>query len=248
MARCERRLEGRWGEGGGGGSAAAAVGARKLRILALHGYLQSGPVFRSRTGSLRKALKRTCEFVFAEGPHEVAQPGDQDVQSCGGGVEEVKRAWWLAPAEENQLRPRDTSTCRGIEESLQTLENLLREEGPFDGVLGFSQGGAAAALLCAAIQKEQIAAPQFRFALFFGAFAPRDPTYAAFIRDACLDIPSLHYFGESDNLVTEERTAELHSFFGSDTALKVPHPQGHCIPSLAEVRHRVKEFVGGFAD
>ena len=235
--------------GGGAGRAGAGAGAggaggRKLRILALHGYLQSGPVFRSRTGSLRKKLKSSCEFVFAEGPHEVAQPGGGDVRSCGGGgEEEAKRAWWLAPAEENQLRPRDTSTCVGVEASLQALEQVLRDEGPFDGVLGFSQGGAAAAILCAAIQTEQIAAPQFRFGLFFGAFAPRDPSYSAFIKSAGLNLPSLHFYGEADNLVTEDRTSELHGFFDGGAALMVSHPQGHCIPSLAEVRNRVKEFV-----
>jgi len=201
-------------------------------------------VFRSRTGSLRKKLKSTCEFVFAEGPHQVAQPGAGDVRSCGGGgEEEAKRAWWLAPAAENQLRPRDTSTCVGVEASLQALEQVIHEEGPFDGVLGFSQGGAAAAILCAAIQTEQIAAPQFRFGLFFGAFAPRDPTYSVFIKSAALNLPSLHFYGEADNLVTEDRSSELHGFFDGGAALMISHPQGHCIPSLPEVRNRVKEFV-----
>lgn len=41
-----------------------------LRILCLHGYRQNGSMFREKTGSLRKILKKqVAEFVFIDAPH-----------------------------------------------------------------------------------------------------------------------------------------------------------------------------------
>ncbi|VFQ84904.1 unnamed protein product [Cuscuta campestris] len=42
----------------------------------------------------------------------------------------------------------------GFDESLSYLKTKVSEGGPFDGILGFSQGAAMAALLCA--QKEKL--------------------------------------------------------------------------------------------
>lgn len=43
----------------------------KLKILALHGYRQSGSVFRAKTGSLRKLLKNIAELTYVTAPHQV---------------------------------------------------------------------------------------------------------------------------------------------------------------------------------
>jgi len=41
-----------------------------LRILCLHGYRQNGNIFREKTGSLRKLLKKhVAEFVYIDAPH-----------------------------------------------------------------------------------------------------------------------------------------------------------------------------------
>ena len=85
----------------------------KLRVLCLHGYMQNaevmmgglgrgwqtgsvraraptGPplcthaqVFRSRLGSMRKALKSRAEFVFVDAPHE-----ERSAPALGGGEEQ----------------------------------------------------------------------------------------------------------------------------------------------------------------
>lgn len=41
-----------------------------LRVLCLHGYRQNGTMFREKTGSLRKLLKKqVADFVFIDAPH-----------------------------------------------------------------------------------------------------------------------------------------------------------------------------------
>jgi hypothetical protein len=42
----------------------------QLRILCLHGYRQNGTIFREKTGSFRKLLKKhVAEFVYIDAPH-----------------------------------------------------------------------------------------------------------------------------------------------------------------------------------
>ncbi|KAI4189454.1 MAG: hypothetical protein LQ348_003787 [Seirophora lacunosa] len=64
--------------------------------------------------------------------------------------------------------------------ALLDLESYVDEEGPFDGVMAFSQGaGLAASLLISRMQKEPWRArssPPFRCAVFFSGGVPEDPS------------------------------------------------------------------------
>ena len=62
----------------------------------------------------------------------------------------------------------------GCEESLRYIEQVLQDEGPFDGVIGFSQGAVLAHLLLAGG-----AHPELRCAICISGFVCRDPTHAA---------------------------------------------------------------------
>jgi hypothetical protein len=52
----------------------------RLRILCLHGFSQSGQLFRSKTGSLRKEIGKQMEveWVYIDGVHAV---GGQEITS-----------------------------------------------------------------------------------------------------------------------------------------------------------------------
>ena len=50
--------------------------ARKLQILCLHGYRQSGKSFREKLGGFRKAVAKVAELTFMTAPHSV--PGGQE--------------------------------------------------------------------------------------------------------------------------------------------------------------------------
>ena len=47
-----------------------------------------------------------------------------------------------------------SDVCAGFEQSLATLREAAERDGPFDGVLGFSQGAALVGLLCALQQRQ----------------------------------------------------------------------------------------------
>ena len=56
--------------------------------LCLHGYRQSGDVFKQKLGALRKALKKHAELVFVTAPNKILSPEDtllssEDAQNDG---------------------------------------------------------------------------------------------------------------------------------------------------------------------
>jgi len=63
---------------------AAQEAPRKLRILALHGFLQNAEGFRKRIGRLRKACKSMAEFTFLEAPHLVREAPQEKNQTLVG--------------------------------------------------------------------------------------------------------------------------------------------------------------------
>jgi pimeloyl-ACP methyl ester carboxylesterase len=108
---------------------------------------------------------------------------------------------------------------------------------PFDGVFGFSQGAALAALMVAEVA--------FRFAIMVGGFPSRDPAHAAlFARAERYAIPSLHIVGREDTIVPPDASRALAARFRDPTILE--HDGGHVIAATDEVRARTKTFLHAF--
>ena len=69
----------------------------------------------------------------------------------------------------------DGPTASSIRESVKDLSNYIATEGPFDGVIGFSQGAVLAATLIIAVESGLLKAPTpFRFAIFLCGGLPFD--------------------------------------------------------------------------
>ena len=141
-----------------------------------------------------------------------------------------RRAWWRGHA--GQV------TYTGWDASRASLCELWERE-QFDGIIGFSQGAAAAAMLCAEVRP--------RFGVFVAGFVPNDQAAAAALL-AGVDgsVPSLHVIGAADQLVTPERSLGLAELFDGPTV--VTHPGGHMMPSGAAVRAQVADFVESALD
>jgi hypothetical protein len=76
-------------------------------------------------------------------------------------AETTPRAWWLTNEDRSEYKraSRPTSVCRlvltgaGFDETLAYLHEYLVNSAPFDGIMGFSQGGCMAAVLAALVEK-----------------------------------------------------------------------------------------------
>ncbi|NXC51224.1 OVCA2 Esterase, partial [Penelope pileata] len=207
---------------------------RPLRLLALHGYRQSERRFRQRTGSLRKALRGHAELVAFDAPHLV--PGGEDEAG-----EDPPRGWWFSrpggfEASEAAEEP------AGLEESLEAVARALAERGPFDGLLGFSQGAALAAMVCALRARGD---PRFpvAFAILVAAFPSRAPAHGHFYREP-IALPSLHIVGDTDAVIAAHLSTELAQCFVEPVI--VSHPGGHFVPVAAPQKKAYLDFLGRF--
>ena len=82
----------------------------------------------------------------------------------------------------------------------------LKDNDHIDGVLGFSQGACFAAILAAKIN--------LKFAIIAGGFAPRSPELAILFNYQ-VRVPSLHFMGETDELVPCNLNKKLAAAFVS---------------------------------
>lgn len=230
------------------GSTTLAAARSVRRVLCLHGYTQNGEVFKNKTGSVRKALGG-CEFVFLDAPHSAvgAFPDDQAsalaADGDGGLGEEVgvgPRGWWHSGENARRMegqtwvRPAESVACEGWPESIEMARAAVKYQGPFDGILAFSQGCAVAtALLREAATGTCGPLACASFAVLVGGFMPRDPEVAAALRGdgALLAVDSLHVSGTNDSLVGKERSEELASLYESSRVAWFEHPGRHGIPT-----------------
>ncbi|CAE6424845.1 unnamed protein product [Rhizoctonia solani] len=144
-----------------------------IRILALHGYAQSGEIFKKKMSALRKACGENIEFVFLDAPI-LLQPVDMPQSSASvEALDTVK-----APPEESELQPRawwrgnqDKNGYHHIPETIEYLKNFLKDQR-FNGVFGFSQGACMAAALAKILEQ-----PEAYPAILVDGEAPHPPLH-----------------------------------------------------------------------
>lgn len=216
---------------------------RPLRVLCLAGFRQSERGFREKTGALRKALRGRAELVCLSGPHPVCEGAGPDSGACA--PEEQPRGWWFSDAAADVFSAlEEPAACRGVPEALGAVAAALSSQGPFDGLLGFSQGAALAALVCALAQAGD---PRFalpRFVILVSGFCPRGPALQEPVCRSPLSLPSLHVFGDTDRVIPAEESVRLASRFPG--AVTLTHGGGHFIPAAAAQRQAYLKFLDQF--
>lgn len=228
---------------------------RKLRIMALHGYTSNSYVLQRRMGAIRKACKDTAEFVYLNGPIRVepitAPAQDLDApesshQSMLGDdvpIEEQPRAWWRASDDGSYLE---------LDKSIEFLNQAFEEQGPFDGVFGFSQGACLAAILASAFEAPSrlpsLKLPSnqgpLRFCIAVSGFRARDEKLQTLFPDEGFSTPLLHILGRADQIVDEERAQTLSK--AANRCRVEHHESGHVVPSQANFRNFYRDFIATF--
>ncbi|KAI5238912.1 hypothetical protein E4T43_07096 [Aureobasidium subglaciale] len=128
-----------------------------MRFLCLHGMGTNSAIFAVQLGPILSRLEDAGhEFTFVDG-----------LMECGS-TEEI-RSVFPGP----YLCYYNSPTLELVAAAFEYVHEIIEEEGPFDGVIGFSQGAALAAsmLLQSAKQHKK---PLFELAIFAGASLPFD--------------------------------------------------------------------------
>ncbi|CEL10308.1 hypothetical protein ASPCAL13429 [Aspergillus calidoustus] len=96
-----------------------------MRILCLHGAGSSGAILERQMSNLRRELDPSFELVFVDGPFECGR---------GPGVSQYQTGPFFSHTQ--------GYSPANMAQALSYLEDILEDEGPFDGIFGFSQGSA----------------------------------------------------------------------------------------------------------
>lgn len=225
----------------------------KLKVLALHGrvvhdlwmtiymslyiyislgYRQTGDSFKSKIGSFRKYLNKYVEFVFVSAPH-VAPPLDEAAAEDGSGS-----SWWFNKDDGSFKGTNKCGPAIGFEKSLKSLEEIWNTQGPFQGILGFSQGACFAGLICSlAVRGMTPINP--RFAIIASGFKSGSLAHKNYYEQK-ISIPSLHIFGETDEIIPKSMSIELAESFEEPNLL--PHPGGHYFPATTQQKQIYIDF------
>ena len=207
---------------------------RKLKILCVHGYRQSGQVFRQRTGALRKSLKKYAEFTFVTAPNQIKSQDSQEDEQYG---------WWFSTEEKSYDAHDYTDSCVGLEGSLQIMADSLKNEGPFDGVLAFSQGASLLGIICALKEKGDERFDNFNFAIFVSGYKSRQSMHQKYYEEK-VTLPTLHVMGETDKVIEKEMSVELSELYKNKTVLE--HRGGHFVPATSAEKPQYVAFLSKF--
>ncbi len=220
------------------------------KILALHGFGTNAAFLdmQLEKSTLRSILNDRVQIQTLDGPHTVERP-DRVPDYFKGPY----HSWWKAnKAEDGKMH------YRGWQATVTHVEQFMKEEGPFDGILGFSQGACCAVLLAGMRQQglHLQDLPAFKFAIIIGGFPTRcecrcalvvtwmdvffrDPDLQAAYRDS-IYCPSLHIMGEQDEVTPYSR--KVVDYFASPIVLE--HSGSHVIPKLdGEKKNTLVNFV-----
>ncbi|KAL8827693.1 MAG: hypothetical protein Q9170_006910 [Blastenia crenularia] len=224
-------------------------------------YTQSGHLFRSKTRALHKALTKSLSnydihLSYPTGPIRL-DPADipgYTLQSCNESAEEPEPAfgWWRRKDLPHPSNSEETEIIyTGLQDGLARIAQVIREEGPFDGVIGFSQGACAAGIVASLLeegrrevfltstppdgknsepfpQSFQDLQPPLKFAIIYSGFPAPGARHNAFY-DPPLKTPTAHFLGTLDGVVEEGRSRALVE--RCVRARVVVHPGGHFLPS-----------------
>lgn len=129
-----------------------------MKFLCLHGMGTNSDVYEAQLGGIIGRLDPTHTFVFVDGL-VACEPAE--------GVDALFPGPFCCYY--------DKPVAGQLEAAYALVREVLDEEGPFDGVVGFSQGAALAASLLLRHQATHPHGPDlFRLAVFAGASLPFD--------------------------------------------------------------------------
>ncbi|KAK8185046.1 serine hydrolase-domain-containing protein [Phyllosticta capitalensis] len=249
---------------------------KPLKILMLHGYTQTGPLFRNKTRALEKSLAKAfpagITLSYPTAPIRLSRAQIPTFDTDGVKADDTEEeepdayAWWVRKDKIEQGNGKvegEGFSYEGLETGFAKMAQVLKEEGPFDGVIGFSQGGAAAGMLASILEPGRKEAfekaqekggmpypqvmdgvhPPLKFAVSFSGFAPAaNELYQAFYEPK-IKTPMLHFLGSLDTVVEESRSLRLAEACEKKEGRIVYHPGGHFLPSQKQPVSALVGFI-----
>lgn len=172
--------------------------------------------------------QHNMRLSFLDGPFETAKASDPKVQSLGGVFHT-----WSDPPDRRHSR-------EGLSGAVDHVLKYCEQEGPFDGVYGFSCGALVAALAAVVVES--------------GTYAGAKPwRFLISTCGACLEtgdmvnvpisMPSLHLVGAKDPMRTSSEA--LQKMFADVESFNMEYA-GHCVPLQAFGDNKLQRAIRCF--
>ena len=183
---------------------------QRLKILALHGKGGSAKTFEKSLQPLLLATEQESEWYFIDAPH-----------AAGNGCQ-----WWnLSPGE----RSYEANAYNGINESFSLLKKKFVEDGPFDVVMGHSQGAMLASIAVVLSSQQIIELTSPKGVILSGAAWPKpfEANLGEYKSVTQGKIKSLHSWSPVDKINAPTMALRLKEIFGQE-AQELEH-MGGCL-------------------
>ncbi|KAG8378500.1 hypothetical protein BUALT_Bualt08G0143600 [Buddleja alternifolia] len=191
---------------------------KKLRLLCLHGFRTSGEIIKKQvTAKWPECVVQKLDLVYVDAPFPCQ--GKSDVE----GIFDPPYYEWF------QFNKVLFFFFFNI---FVKFKYFMIKNGPFDGLLGFSQGAILSAAL-PGLQANGVAltkVPEIKVVVIIGGAKFRNPSVVEKAYSSKIQCSSVHFLGEQDFL-KQYGTELLDSYVDP---LVIRHPKGHTIPRFDE--------------
>ncbi|CAJ2652379.1 dihydrofolate reductase-like [Trifolium pratense] len=190
---------------------------RKPRFLCLHGFRTSGEIMKKQIHKWPQNVLDKLDLVFVDAPFPCN--GKSDVE----GIFDPPYYEWF------QFN-KEFTEYTNFDECLEYIEDYMIKHGPFDGLLGFSQGAILSGAL-PGLQEKGVAltkVPKVKFLVIIGGAKFKAPSIVEKAYSSTIGCPSLHFIGENDFL--KQYGKEL--IESCVEPMVIHHPKGHTVPRL----------------
>ena len=158
--------------------------------------------------------------------------------------------WWDANETED-----GEQEYAGLPEAVAHVQAHIAEFGPYDLIIGFSQGAMLATILTSLLEKpdhvrrppfdavDGVALEPWKMVVLVGGMEPRDHRLAELLSGETLRTPSVHMRGEKDKLF-EPGGRLLSRYSDADgQRLDIVHAGGHTFPREKEAYEQLRDFA-----
>ncbi|KAJ9673956.1 hypothetical protein PVL29_023483 [Vitis rotundifolia] len=162
------------------------VAMRKPRFLCLHGFRTSADILQKQVGKWPESVLGQIDLVFADAPFP--SQGKSDVE----GIFDAPYYEWF------QFN-KEFTEYTNFDECLAYIEDYMIKHGPFDGLLGFSQGAILSAAL-PGLQAKGLAltkVPKIKFLIIISGAKLKSPSVAEKAYSSTIQCQSIHFLGSS---------------------------------------------------
>lgn len=212
------------------------------KILMLHGIAQTGEYFYHKTKGLRVGLEELGYELYYPTANGKISPADvpdgASNEVVASGIDDVST--WIHPNADRTDYDIPRST-------LDYLRQYVIDNGPFEGLIGFSQGAGVGGYLMTDfnvilnLTPEQ--QPPFKFFISFSGFKFQPPKYQSQYANHPISVSSLHVQGELDTVTESDKVQGLYEACTPETRTFMSHSGGHYVPNARGFSKKIIEWL-----